>query len=431
MRLAAAIAFAFVSLAAVAAPPGTDPFGMPKTREREERAAIDAQAAGDAHAAYDLAMRRSLYFRALGAYATGARLAAYAAAQADGANRANALLEAASLYRVAGDVAAARKATDAAAVLVDANTPLAKARLALVRAIDIADVDAQLRAIDAVAPGDDAPDDVRFVVATARANVLSDARRFADARKATDRCGSLRERVDPAMPEHLTCLLSRVYVQHALDVNGNVTADDAQAYVDWLAARVGPDTPAGVMMLVNWCNLSFPDSADYQSSERACETAQHLLEHPDWSTRRGQYAFSLALGRGLAIQNQHGRAREALPHLTQALSLATLSKKADDIAMTLSNLGWAHYQAGDAPSAKPLLERVLREWPTSVYTLTATLSLGDIACGEGAYDEARRRFEAGRALAAKLAGEDSPRRRYFVERLAMLEKIDGERCSRP
>ncbi|HJU38876.1 MAG TPA: tetratricopeptide repeat protein, partial [Tahibacter sp.] len=170
---------------------------------------------------------------------------------------------------------------------------------------------------------------------------------------------------------------------------------------------------------------------DYASSERACETAQRLLEHPDYSTRRREYAFSLALGRGLAIQNQHGRVREALPHLTQALSLATLSKNADDIALTLVNLGWAHYQAGDAPAAKPLLERVLRETPTSMYVLPATLSLGDIACGEGAYDEARRRFETGRALAAKLTGEGSPRQRHFDDRLAMLEKTDGERCSRP
>jgi tetratricopeptide (TPR) repeat protein len=418
----------FMAFAAHAA---SEPFGAAKAREREERAAIVADSGGDAAKATDLALRRALYFRALGAYETGARLAAYAATRSDGATRASALLESAYLYTMAGQGKAAAAATAKAAALVEDTAVLARARLAIQQARTITDTKAQLAALASI-DADGAPTDVRFVVAAARSVVFGDAKRFDAARTASDVCWSLIESVDTALPEHLSCLQQRIYVLHALDVDGNESQAVAQTLIAWLEQRVGKNTPAPLLALLNWCNLSYPENDDYAHSERACARARKLLEHPDVAGLRRDYAFQLALGHGLAIQNQTGRVREALPHLSQALSLATLEKNAEDVNVALVNLGWAQFQAGDAPAAKPLLERVLRDAPDSPYALPATLSLGDIACNEGAYTEARRRFEAGKALALKIEGDTSPRHRHFVQRLEMLDgSNDDERCNQP
>lgn len=431
-RLAAALlalASAVAHAAESAAPARSDPFTVPGQREREEVRAIVAETGDDTPRAVDLALRRSLYFRALGAYDAGAKLAAYAASRSDGAARANALLEAAYLYTMNGMGAQSAAATDKAATLIAPEHALAGARLAIQRA-RVANDDAAIETLRKLAR-DDAPADVRFAAASQLSVALSDRRRFADARAASDLCWSLREHVDEAMPEHLSCLQQRVFVLHTLDVNGRDTEHVAASLAAWIDARVGPDTPALVLTLMNYCNLSFPEDADYVRSEAACEKATRLVEHRDISGRRSLYLYPLTLGHGMAIQNQGAaRAKDALPYLSQALTLATLAKKDDDVRNALINLGWAQFQAGDAQAAKRLLERLPREAPDSVYTLHALLSLGDIACNAGTFDEARRHFEQGKALAVKIEGPQSPRQRHFVQRLEMLDG-GGERCNKP
>ncbi|HVJ63028.1 MAG TPA: tetratricopeptide repeat protein [Tahibacter sp.] len=406
----------------------SDPFTVPGQREREERRAIEADSAGDAAKATDLALRRSLYFRALGAYGVGARLAVWAASRSDGAARPNALLEAAYLYTMDGDTAHSRSTTDQAAALIGIDDALARARLAIQRA-RLTNDEAAVQTLPAFTR-DDAPPDVRFVAATALSVALSNLKRYDAAREMSDLCWALHETVDAALPEHLACLQQRLFVLHTLDVDGRETERAAIALAAWTDARVGAGTPALVLTLVNYCNLSFPEDADYARSERACERAQQLLDHPDIAGRRSLYAYPLALGHGMAIQNQ-GRAKDALPYLSQALTLATLAKKDEDIRNALVNFGWAQFQAGDAEAAKRLLERLPREAPNSPYTMPALLSLGDIACNAGLYDEARLRFETGKALAVKIEGDTSPRQRHFVQRLEMLDGVGDERCNKP
>lgn len=436
MRVIAVLLFALACAAAHAEPDTTpdaaavrsDPFTVPGQREREERRAIVADSGDDNVKAYDLAMRRSLYFRALGAYDIGARLAAYAAARGFGVARANALLEAAFLYTMAGQSAQSSAATDKAAPLIGLDRALARARLAIQRARAANDDAAAAKTLQALAR-DDAPADVRFVVAAQLSVAQSNLKRYAEARAASDTCWALREAVDAALPEHLSCLQQRVFVLHALDIDGRQTEQVATTLTAWIDSRVGAGTPALVLTLMNYCNLSFPNDADYARSERACETAQQLLDHPDITGQRSLYAYPLALGHGMAIQNQ-GRAKDALPYLSQALTLATLAKKDDEVRNAIVNLGWAQFQAGDAETARRLFERLPREAPDSVYTLPALLSLGDIACNGGAFDEARQRFQDGMARSVKIEGPQSPLRRHFVQRLEMLDGAT-DRCNKP